>query len=45
MSGANAQTFFGLDLKAEGGANLQQFLEQSGLDLGKIKELLKTEKK
>ena len=41
LSGANAQKFFGLNLDAEGGANLEQFAEESGLDLGKIKDLLK----
>ena len=41
MSGANAQSFFGLNLNAEGGANLQQFLQESGLSLGQLKTLLK----
>ena len=40
MSGANAQSFFGLDLTAEGGANLEQFLKTSGVDADKIKSLL-----
>jgi hypothetical protein len=40
MSGTNAQKFFGLNLDAEGGANLQQFMQESGLDLGKLKDLL-----
>lgn len=31
MSGASGQDFFGLNLNAEGGANLQQFLTESGL--------------
>lgn len=44
MSGANAQKFFGLNLDAEGGANLQQFMQESGLDLGKLKELLTVHK-
>ena len=38
MSGANAQSFFGLDLTAGGGANLEQFLGEAG---PKVKELLK----
>ena len=41
MSGANAQRFFGLNLDAEGGANLQQFFDESGLDLDKLRALLK----
>jgi len=41
MSGANAQKFFGLNLDAEGGANLRQFFEESGLDLEKLRGLLK----
>ncbi len=44
MSGSNAQKFFGLNLDAEGGANLQQFMEESGLDLDKLKNLLKMKK-
>ena len=43
MSGANAQKFFGLNLDAEGGANLEQFLQESGLDLEKLKELMKSD--
>lgn len=43
MSGTNAQKFFGLNLDAEGGANLQQFIQESGLDLEKLKDLLKTQ--
>ncbi|MEI8176493.1 MAG: SPFH domain-containing protein [Candidatus Omnitrophota bacterium] len=39
MSGANAQKFFGLNLDAEGGANIQQFIKESGLDLEKLKEV------
>jgi uncharacterized membrane protein YqiK len=31
MSGANAQNLFGLNLNAEGGANLEQFLTEAGL--------------
>jgi flotillin len=41
MSGANAQKFFGINLDAEGGANMEQFLHESGLDLEKLKGLLK----
>ena len=41
LSGANAQKFFGLNLDAEGGANLGQFMDESGMDLEKLKELLK----
>ena len=41
MSGANAQRFFGMNLDAEGGANLKQFFEESGLDLDKLRGLLK----
>ncbi|OGW79828.1 MAG: hypothetical protein A3G33_02965 [Omnitrophica bacterium RIFCSPLOWO2_12_FULL_44_17] len=44
MSGANAQKFFGLNLDAEGGANLQQFFDESGLDLEKLKALLVKDK-
>lgn len=44
MSGANAQKFFGLNLDAEGGANLQQFFDESGLDLEKLKALLHKDK-
>lgn len=32
MSGQNAQSFFGLNLDAQGGANLEQFLKESGID-------------
>lgn len=41
MSGQNAQSFFGLNLDAEGGANFQQFLQQSGIDLKALTELAK----
>ncbi len=44
MSGTNAQKFFGLNLDAEGGANLQQFIQESGLDLEKLKDLLNINK-
>jgi len=45
LSGANAQKFFGLNLDAEGGANMEQFMRESGLDLEKLKGLLKKDKK
>lgn len=46
ISGENAKDFFGLKLDAGGGANLQQFLRESGLDLDKLKDALqKTDKK
>ena len=41
MSGENAQNFFGLNLNAEGGANLQQFLKESGIDAKTILESVK----
>lgn len=41
MSGQNAQKFFGLNLDAEGGANLKQFFDESGLDLEKLRSLMK----
>lgn len=44
MSGANAQKFFGLNLDAEGGANLQQFFDESGLDIEKLRALLHKDK-
>ena len=44
MSGANAQKFFGLNLDAEGGANLQQFFDESGLHLEKLKAGLAKDK-
>lgn len=44
MSGANAQKFFGINLDAEGGANIQQFIQESGLDIEKLKDLLKLNK-
>ena len=43
MSGSNAQRFFGLNLDAEGGANIRQFLDESGLDLEKLKTLFQKE--
>ncbi len=37
MSGENSNNFFGLDLRAEGGANLKQFLDQvSGINLSQL---------
>jgi flotillin len=45
MSGANAQKFFGINLDAEGGANIKQFVDESGLDLEKLRELLTANKK
>lgn len=44
LSGANAQKFFGMNLDAEGGANLEQFIRESGLDLKKLKEVFKKDK-
>ncbi len=44
LSGAHAQKFFGLNLDAEGGANLQQFFEESGLDVEKLRGLFRKEK-
>ena len=44
MSGQNAQSFFGLNLNAEGGANLDQFLKESGIDVNAILEAAKTKK-
>jgi hypothetical protein len=45
MSGANAQKFFGINLDAEGGANIKQFIDESGLDLEKLRDLLVKDKK
>ncbi len=36
MSGDNAQKFFGIDLSAEGGANLNQFLNEAGIDASMV---------
>lgn len=55
MSGANAQSFFGLDLTAEGGANLDQFFENNpiaktlleklgGVSSPSVKSILKSAK-
>jgi flotillin len=41
LTGENAQKFFGINLDAQGGANMQQFLQESGMDLEKLKALLK----
>ena len=40
MSGQNAQNFFGLNLNAEGGANLEQFMNESGVDLKRLGNVL-----
>jgi regulator of protease activity HflC (stomatin/prohibitin superfamily) len=40
LSGDNAQKFFGLNLDAEGGANLEQFVAESGINLEKLKTLI-----
>lgn len=45
MSGANAQSFFGLDLTAQGGANLEQFLSTLNIGAGKVQEILNLIKK
>ncbi len=45
MSGASAQKFFGINLDAEGGANIKQFIDETGLDLEKLRELLVSGKK
>ncbi|MCX5707445.1 MAG: SPFH domain-containing protein [Candidatus Omnitrophica bacterium] len=45
MSGTNAQKFFGINLDAEGGANIKQFIEESGLDIEKLKEMLTLNRK
>ena len=45
MSGTNAQKFFGINLDAEGGANIKQFIDESGLDIEKLKEILNFKKK
>jgi hypothetical protein len=44
LSGSTAQKFFGINLDAEGGANIEQFIRESGLDLEKLKGLFKKEK-
>ncbi len=44
ISGANAQKFFGMNLDAEGGANLEQFMRESGLDFEKLKDVFKKDK-
>jgi len=45
MSGQNAQSFFGLDLTAQGGANLEQFLSTLNLDQDKIQNIMSIIKK
>lgn len=45
MSGDQAQSFFGLDLTAQGGANLEQFLSTANIDAEKIKQVLSIIKK
>ncbi|HEY9874614.1 MAG TPA: SPFH domain-containing protein [Candidatus Obscuribacterales bacterium] len=40
MSGENAGNFFGLNLDAAGGANLDQFCKEAGINLPMIKSLL-----
>lgn len=45
MSGQNAQSFFGLNLNAEGGANLEQFLSESGLDIKELTRLAQNKNK
>lgn len=40
MSGENAQSFFGLDLTAQGGANLEQFLNNLNLDSDKVQQIV-----
>lgn len=47
LSGTNAQKFFGLNLDAEGGANLEQFLKESNLleNIPALKQFFKKENK
>lgn len=45
MSGETGKDFFGLNLDASGGANLNQFLKESGLSLERLKEAVQKEKK
>lgn len=40
LTGENAQRFFGLNLNGDGGANLAQFMEESGLTLESLKTAL-----
>ncbi len=44
MSGQNAQDFFGLNLNAEGGANLKQFLDESEIPFDKLKSFISANK-
>ncbi len=45
LSGENAQKFFGINLDAQGGANMQQFLQESGIDLEMLKAFVKKDGK
>lgn len=45
LSGAEGQNFFGLNLNAEGGAQLEQFAKEAGISLDKVKELAAVIKK
>lgn len=45
MSGEKSASLFGMDFNAESGANLEQFLSQSGITQEKIKELIVALKK
>lgn len=40
MSGEKSGSLFGLDFNAETGANLEQFLQASGIDAEKVKEVI-----
>lgn len=42
ISGSKTQNLLGLNLDAEGGANLEQFIQESGIDITKILESFKT---
>jgi hypothetical protein len=41
---SNAQKFFGVNLDAQGGANLKQFIDETGLDVLKTLTIKKTVK-
>lgn len=41
LSGGTAANLFGINLNAEAGANLQQFLQESGISLEKLQEIAK----
>ena len=45
MSGEKSASLFGLDLNAETGANLEQFLQQAGITSDKIQQVLSLIKK